>query len=151
MAVARLDSGMYEVFLILHFLGLALGVGTSFAFLTLGLSTKSLTPEQRTEFMLKASVLSKNGSIGLALLIISGIGFLVTRGVGEVMRWGGGAFHTKLLLVAVLAGLVGYLQVLLKKARRAGGGPTMATIPKLSRLTLLISVTIVILAVIAFK
>lgn len=142
---------MYEVFLILHFLGLALGVGTSFAFLTLGISTKSMNPTERTDFMLKASVLSKNGSIGLALLIVSGIGFLVTRGVGEVMRWGGGAFHAKLLLVAILAGLVGYSQVLLKKARQAGGGPTMATVPKLGRIMLLVGVTIVVLAVIAFK
>ena len=142
---------MYAVFLVLHFLGLALGVGTSFAFMTLGISTKSMTPEERTQFMLKVAVLSKNGSIGLALLIVSGIGFLVIRGVGTVMSWGGGAFHAKLLLVAILAGLVGYLQVLLKKARLAGGGPTMATIPKVSRVALIVSVSIVILAVVAFK
>ena len=110
-----------------------------------------MSPTERTDFMLKASILSKNGSIGLALLIVSGIGFLVTRGVGEVMRWGGGAFHAKLLLVAVLAGLVGYSQVLLKKAREAGGGPTMATVPKVGRIMLLVGVTIVVLAVIAFK
>src|SRR5690606_17558356 len=97
---------MYELFLILHFLGLALGVGTSFAFMTLGLATKDLNAEERTRFMLRASLLSKNGSIGLTLLIVSGIGFLVMRGVGDVMRWGGGAFHAKLLLVAILAGLI---------------------------------------------
>ena len=65
---------MYEVFLILHFLGLALGVGTSFAFFTLGISTKSMTAEQRTEFMLRVTILGKNGSIGLTLLLVSGIG-----------------------------------------------------------------------------
>ena len=142
---------MYEVFLMLHFLGLALGVGTSFAFLTLGLATNDMNPEERTRFMLRASLLSKNGSIGLALLIVSGIAFLVIRGVGNVMRWGGGAFHAKLLLVAILAGLLGYMQVLLKRAKQAGGGPAMAKIPKASRLALLVSVAIVVLAVIAFK
>ncbi len=142
---------MYELFLILHFLGLALGVGTSFAFMTLGLATKDLNAEERTRFMLRASLLSKNGSIGLTLLIVSGIGFLVMRGVGDVMRWGGGAFHAKLLLVAILAGLIGYMQVLLKRAKQAGGGPAMAKIPKASRLALLLSVAIVVLAVIAFK
>jgi len=142
---------MYEVFLILHFLGLALGVGTSFAFFTLGISTKSMTAEQRTEFMLRAAVLSKNGSIGLALLIVSGIGFLVTRGVGAVMQWGGPAFHTKLLLVAILAGCVGYSQVLLKKARLAQGGPSLAKVPKVGRIMLGLGVAIIVLAVIAFK
>ena len=142
---------MYEVLLVLHFLGLALGVGTSFAFFTLGVSTQSMSAEERTQFMLRASALSKNGSIGLALLIISGIGFLVTRGFGPVMQMGGGAFHTKLLLVLVLSGLVGYSQVLLKKAKQANGGPTMAKIPGVSRLILATGVVIVILAVIAFK
>src|SRR5688572_6593133 len=142
---------MYEVFLILHFLGLALGVGTSFAFLTLGISTKSMTAEQRTEFMLRVAVLSKNGSIGLALLLVSGIGFLVIRGVGAVMQWGGGAFHTKLLLVAILAGFLGYSLVLLKKARLAQGGPALAKVPQVGRIMLLLGVTIVVLAVIAFK
>jgi uncharacterized membrane protein len=142
---------MYEVLLILHFLGLALGVGTSFALFTLGLATKELNPDERAKFMLRASALSKNGSIGLALLIASGIGFLSVRGVGAVMQWGGGAFHTKLLLVAVLIGLVGYMQVQLKKAKRAGGGPALAKLPALSRAGLAVGVAIVILAVVAFK
>lgn len=142
---------MYEVFLVLHFLGLALGVGASFAFFTLGISTQSMNAEERTKFMLRASVLSKNGSIGLVLLILSGIGFLVARGVGPVMQMGGGAFHTKLLLVVVLAGLIGYSQVLLKKAKQANGGPAMAKLPAISRLVLATGVTIVILAVVAFK
>ena len=142
---------MYEVLLILHFVGLALGVGGSFAIFTLGFATKDLTGEERARFMLRTSVLSKNSSIGLALLIVSGVGFLIVRGVGEVMRWGGGAFHTKLLLVAILAGLVGYTQVQLKKARQAGGGPGLAKLRIVSRWGLGISVAIVILAVIAFK
>ncbi len=141
---------MYQVLLILHFLGLALGVGASFAFFSLGLATRDMSAEERTKFMLRASVLSKNGSIGLALLILSGLGFLVVRGVGNVMRWGGGAFHAKLLMVAILAGLVGYSQVLLKKAKQAQGGPTMAKLPTVSRFILALGVTIVLLAVIAF-
>ena len=142
---------MYEVFLVLHFVGLALGVGASFATFTLGLAAKGMPAEERAPFLLKASALSKNGSIGLALLIVSGIGFLVTRGVGAVMQWGGGAFHTKLLLVLVLAGLVGYSQVLLKRAKKAGGGPAMAKMPTLGRFILAVGLTIVVLAVVAFK
>jgi len=142
---------MYEVLLVLHFLGLALGVGTSFALLTLGLSAGDMSPEERGKFMLRASALSKNGSIGLTLLILSGLGFLAVRGFGEVMRWGGPAFHTKLLLVVILAGLVGYSQVLIKKAKQAGGGPHLAKLAKVGRIALAVSVLIVVLAVVAFQ
>jgi uncharacterized membrane protein len=142
---------MYETLLILHFLGLALGLGTSFAMITLGIAASKLPPEERGAFMLRASLLSKNGSIGLALLILSGLGILFYRGVGNVMQWGGGAFHAKLTLVVVLAGLVGYMQVLLKKARQGGGPAVMAKLPAVGRIALLTSVAIVILAVIAFE
>lgn len=142
---------MYETLLILHFLGLALGLGTSFAMLTLGIAASKLSPEERGPFMLRASLLSKNGSIGLALLILSGLGMVFYRGVGNVMQWGGGAFHAKLALVLVLSGLVGYMQVLLKKAREGGGAPVMAKLPGVGRIALLTSVAIVILAVVAFK
>ena len=142
---------MYETLLILHFLGLALGVGTGFAMITLGIAAAKLSPEERGQFMLRVSLLSKNGSIGLALLIVSGLGILFYRGFGNVMQWGGGAFHAKLALVLVLAGLVGYTQVLLKKAREGGGPAVMAKLPLLGRIALVTSVAIVILAVIAFK
>jgi uncharacterized membrane protein len=142
---------MYEVFLILHFLGLALGVGASFAMFTLSLAAEDLPERERSQFMLRAGAISKNGSIGLTLLILSGIGFLVTRGFGEVMRWGGGAFHTKLLLVVILAGLLGYSQVLAKKARQAGGGPPLARLRVVGRVMLSVSVAIIVLAVVAFK
>lgn len=142
---------MYETLLILHFLGLALGLGASFAMLTLGIAAAKLTPEERGQFMMRASLLSKNGSIGLLLLILSGLGILFYRGVGNVMQWGGGAFHAKLTLVLVLSGLVGYMQVQLKRAREGGGPAAMAKLPMLGRIALLMSVAIVILAVVAFK
>lgn len=142
---------MYETLLILHFLGLALGVGTSFAMLTLGIAAGKLTPEERGAFMMRASLLSKNGSIGFTLLFLSGLGMAFYRGFGNVMQWGGGAFHAKLALVVVLAGLIGYMQMLQKKAREGGGAAVMAKLPGIGRIALLTSVAIVILAVIAFK
>jgi uncharacterized membrane protein len=142
---------MYETLLILHFIGLALGVGASFAMLTLGIAGASLEPAERGKFMLRVSLLSKNGSIGLALLILSGLGILFYRGVGNVMQWGGGAFHAKLTLVLVLCGLVGYMQVTLKKARQTGAPELMARLRTLGRVGLVLSVSIVICAVIAFK
>jgi uncharacterized membrane protein len=140
---------MYDLLLIFHFLGLALGVGTSFAMLTLGLATRGLSGEERAKFFGRATLLSKNGSIGFTLLILSGIGMLFAKGVSTVFAWGGGAFHTKLALVVVLAGCLGYSQVLVKRMRQ-GNQAALATLPKLGRVMLLLGVGIVITAVLAF-
>lgn len=140
---------MYDVLLIIHFLGLALGVGTSFAMLSLGIATRNLPVEERAKFFGRASILSKNGSIGFTLLILSGIGFLLTRGVSTVFAWGGGAFHAKLLFVVILAGLLGYSQVLGKRARQ-GDLAAFAKLPGVGRVMLLLSIGIVVAAVVAF-
>lgn len=141
---------MLDLWLILHFLGVALGVGTGFAMLTLGLSTKDMPPADRGAFMRRASVIGLNGSIGLALLIGSGVGLLLTRGVDVVMAWGGMWFHIKLTLVVVLIGVFGYMQVLVRQARSADGVAAAARIPLISRIMLLVAVSIVISAVLAF-
>jgi len=141
---------MYYVLLFFHFLGLALGVGTGFAQFTLGLSTRSLAPAERTAFMLRAAVLARNGSIGLLLLILTGVGMMLVRGVTETFQWGGGAFHAKLALVVFFSGLYGYLQSLIARAKREGGGPAMAKIPRLSPVLLVSSLAIMACAIVAF-
>jgi uncharacterized membrane protein len=142
---------LYTLLKFFHFIGLALGVGTSFAMLTLGASTRELSPEERAKFMLRAGALSKNGSIGLALLILTGLAMFILRGPREVLAFGGGALHLKLTLVVILCGFFGYLQVVNKKVRLAGGGPLMAKLPKLGLIMLLLSVGVVASAVAAFK
>jgi hypothetical protein len=144
-------AGMYETLLVLHFVGLALGVGTGFANLTLGIATRELAPPERAQFFLRAFALGKNGSIGLALLLVTGIGMMLMRGVSATMAWGGPAFHWKLALIVLLIGAFGYLQVLIKRAKQQGGGPVMAQIPKAGQTVLAISLAIVVAAVIAFK
>lgn len=134
-----------------HFIGLALGVGTSFAMLRLGASTRELPPEERSKFMQRAGVLSKNGSMGLGLLLLTGLSMFILRGPREMLAFGGGALHLKLTLVVILCGVFGYVQVLTKKIREAGGGPLMAKLPKVSMVMLLLSVGVVAAAVAAFK
>jgi uncharacterized membrane protein len=141
---------MYDFLLIVHFIGLALAVGTGFANMNLGISTSDMEPAERTKFFLRAFSLSKNGSIGLLLLIVSGIGLVLLPGIKETFLRGGGAFHAKLALVLVIIGLLGRMQVLMKRAREAQGGPVMAEIPKLGRLMLATGVAIVVCAVLAF-
>ncbi|HTM44047.1 MAG TPA: hypothetical protein VL137_03775 [Polyangiaceae bacterium] len=141
---------MFQILFVLHFIGLALGVGTGFAMLTLGKSTADMPMEARTQFMLRAMVLSKNGSIGLLLLVVSGLGMMAVKGFGAVLAWGGPLFHAKLTLVVVMMGLLGYMQVLGKKVKAAGGGPLMAKLPKVGGAMLLLGITVVTLAVFAF-
>ena len=151
MSLVVVSRAVYLSLLFLHFLGIALGVGTGFAQFTLGLAARDLSPEERVKFSLRAAALSKNGSIGLLLLLASGIGMTAMRGVGATFAWGGGAFHLKLTLTVIFIGVFGYLQVLLKRAKREGGGPAMAKLPKIARVMLVLSVAIVLSAVVAFK
>jgi uncharacterized membrane protein len=141
---------MLDFLLILHFIGLALGVGTGFAMLTLGLATADMPPADRGAFMRRASVITRNGAIGLTLLILSGVGLVLARGVSMVMAWGGPMFHIKLTLVAIMIGVFGYLQVLLRQSRSADGAAAAARIPLLSRVMLVLGVSVVVFAVLAF-
>jgi len=141
---------VYALLKILHFIGLALGIGTGFATLALGLAARDLQPAERVKFLLRASAVGKNGGLGMGLLLATGIGMTIMGNTVDTFARGGGAFHAKLALVAILAGLLGYVQVLAKRARQAQGGPAMDTIPKVSAAMLVTGVGIVILAVLAF-
>ena len=141
----------YLVLLMLHFVGLALGVGASFAMFTLRRASAELEPPERIKFMLRALSVSKNGSYGLLLLLLSGLGMFFMRGPGAIMAAGGPAFHAKLTFVVILCGLVGYSQALGKRLRVAGGGPAASTLPKVSTAILLVGIAIIVCAVIAFQ
>lgn len=141
----------YLVLLMLHFLGLAVGVGASFALFTLRRASATLPDAERTGFMLRALSVAKNGSYGLLLLVVSGLAMFFMRGPATVMAIGGPAFHAKLTLVVILCGLVGYSQALGKRARKAGGGPALGTLPAVSNAILAVGVATVVAAVIAFK
>ena len=141
----------YLVLLILHFVGLALGVGASFASFTLRRASSGLESAERTKFLLRAASVSKNGSYGLLLLLVSGLGMFFMRGPGAVMAAGGPAFHAKLTLVVLLVGAVGYSQVLGKLAREAGGGPALTKLPAVANAILALGVAIIVAAVIAFQ
>lgn len=140
---------MRDLLLILHFIGLALAVGTGFAMMTLGMSTKDMTPADRGAFMRRASLVGVNGSIGLLLLIISGVGFLMTSGVDLVMAAGGGMFHVKLTLVVILIAVFGYMQVLVRKFK-SGDAAAAAKLPVVSKVMLMLGLAIVVTAVLAF-
>ncbi|HEY3666968.1 MAG TPA: hypothetical protein VGL19_13235, partial [Polyangiaceae bacterium] len=127
------------------------GVGASFAALTLRRATADLEPTERGKFMLRALALSKNGSYGLLVLLLSGLAMFLMRGPRAVMAAGGPAFHAKLTLVVILCGLVGYSQALGKRAREASGGPQLAKLHSVRLAILAVSLAIIVAAVIAFQ
>jgi uncharacterized membrane protein len=141
---------MLDFWLIVHFVGLAFGVGASLAMFRLRLAARDMAPADRAEFMRRASVLSKNGGVGLLLLILSGAGLVIGRGVDVVMAWGGPMFHIKLTLVVILMGLFGYMQVLMRKSRGPDGAAATARIPVVSSIVLWLGLSIIVFAVLAF-
>lgn len=141
---------MQDTLLVIHFLGLALGVGTSFAMARLAAATASLPPAERGQVMKYGLQLSKNGSIGLGLLILSGLGMLFTRGVSSVFASGGVAFHIKLTLVLILSGFLGYSQTLIKRVREKQDMAAAATLAKIGPVMLVTGIGIVVCAVLAF-
>jgi hypothetical protein len=142
---------MYQALLALHFIGLALGVGAGFAQLNLGLTTRELPSGERTALALRTIGLSKNGSYGLLLSILTGVGLMLHRGVSATFQWGGGAFHGKLALVVIMIGVLGYSQVVGAKARRSGSVSLISKARILSRVQLTIGLLVVIAATVAFK
>lgn len=142
---------MYTTLLFFHFIGLALGVGTGFANLALGTTMKDVPPEERTKVALRNLVLSRNGSIGLLLLLLSGIGMMLSRGVAATFAWGGPALHAKLTLVVLMIGTLGYMQMLIARVKRENGGPAMAKLPVIGRVMFFLGLATVLAAVIAFQ
>ena len=141
---------MRDIYLISHFIGLALGVGSNFFLLAMRLSTKSLSIEEQNKLMEKVRPATKLGSIGLLLIIISGLALLLPQWSNGLILKKDGLFHTKLTLVFILVLLFGFLQILQKRVLSSG---TIKTHNKLRSITLmmaLLNTAIIIIAVYIF-
>jgi uncharacterized membrane protein len=145
---------MKDLLLVVHFVGLALGLGTGFAMMRLGASARELDPAERGKFMGRVLVLSKNASWGLVLLVVSGVTLFFTGGGMTLLRTAGWPFHTKLTLVVVLIVLFGMMQMTIAKLRKAAPGPEAqaiaAKLPKIGAATTSTSLLIVTMAVLSF-
>ena len=139
---------MRVAMLVVHFLGLAMGLGTSFAFMFLGIAGSKMEKEEGQKFALNTFALGTMGHIGLAMLIISGL-YLMTP------FWGGLASQplltAKLILVVVLTITVSLLSIYNKRARKGDTESNLKKIESLGKVSLLSGITIVILAVLIFR
>jgi hypothetical protein len=138
---------MREIALFLHFTGLAMGVGTSFAMMALGRAASKMAIEERVKFGLTISVVRRVGQIGLALLILSGL-YLMTPFWKNLAHMP--YLITKLSLVVVLIILISIIDINIAKAKKGNPGPNLMKNGKIGPFALLTAITIIIMAVLAF-
>ena len=134
---------MRELMLILHFIGLTMGLGTSFAHAFLGKIASKMDAEEATKFRLHSLVLSNMGHIGIGLLVVSGL-YLITP------YWKILPTSPLLMLKLALVLLLIVLIILLNSfAKKAYNDPVtqFKKMEKLGKITLFIGLVIVILAV----
>lgn len=133
--------------LILHFVGLTMGLGTGFAHAFLGMVASKMSVDEATKFRMHSLVLSKMGHIGLGLLIVSGL-YLITPYWGMLPH--SPMLMLKLGLVCVLVALISMIGVYTKKARQGDSELYLKKMEQLGKMTLPIGLVIVILAVYIF-
>ncbi|MHB1278568.1 MAG: hypothetical protein ACYC1Q_09220 [Bacteroidia bacterium] len=139
---------MREFILIIHFIGLAMGLGTSFGFMFLGIAASKMENTDRMKFQLNAMALSRMGHIGLTLLVISGI-FLMTPYWSVLPS--SPVLIAKLMLVLVLGALIGIITSIGKKAAQGDMEVQLKKMQPFGQIALLTSLTIVVLAVYFFR
>jgi len=133
--------------LILHFIGLVMGLGTSFAHAFLSIVTSKMTEDESTTFRLQSLVLSKMGNIGIVLLVVSGL-YLITPYWKTLPS--NPLLILKLALVAILIILIALINWRAKKARIGDPIFHLERMEKMGKLTLLIGLAIVVIAVSIF-
>lgn len=137
---------MRDIMLIIHFIGLAMGLGTSFAHMFLGMAAAKMSPEEAGKFRLHTMVLARMGHIGLGLLIVSGI-YLILPFWNTLPE--NPLLITKLLLVVLLIILITLISIKTKKGK-AGDLSQFQQIAPLGKMTLITALLIVIVAVMVF-
>lgn len=132
--------------LIIHFTGLAMGLGTSFANMFLGMASDKMEPEEAKKFRLNAMALSRMGHIGITLLILSGFYLMMPYwSVLPEMP----LLILKLILVTLLVVLIVIITRIGNKVKK-GDFSQAAMMPKLGKFTLITAMLIVIVAVLIF-
>ena len=138
---------MRDLMLILHFIGLTMGLGTGFAHAFLGMASAKMAAEEATRFRLNSLVLSRMGHIGITLLLVSGF-YMITpywKVLGSMPL-----LITKLVLVLLLIILISLIGITSKKAKNGDTEVQFKKMETYGKLTLLIGLAIVVIAVKVF-
>ncbi|HET6348733.1 MAG TPA: hypothetical protein VFH88_06575 [Candidatus Krumholzibacteria bacterium] len=141
-----------KILLMLHFLGLAMGLSAFFANMTmLGLLKKAAPPEKPVLGRFPP-LMARIGRIGLGILIVTGVTMVFTRWAGfAAMPW---TFDVKMAAVVLLAIVIGYMQVLeirMRKADPPAMGALLARMENLGKMAGTLAVLAIIFAVLTFN
>ncbi len=139
---------MREPLLILHFIGLALGLGTNLALGFLGRIAGKMEKSEADAFMMKYLRLSIMGQSGMILLLVTGLALAAPMGANIHHNH---FFMAKIVVYVILLILISIMMRYLKKAKKENGGPALAAIKKVNRIMSFFIITILVLAVLAFK
>jgi uncharacterized membrane protein len=139
---------MREAMLIIHFLGLAMGLGTSFGYMFLGIAGSRLKKEEEKKFTINTFSLSNMGHIGIVLLILSG-GYLMTPYWASLMDRP--LLIAKLALVILLVILILMLNSAASKAKSGDFEKQMKKTETLGKISMFTTISIVVLAVLNFR
>ncbi len=138
---------MRDIMLIVHFIGVAMFVGTGFAFMFLEIGNSKLEKSESVKFTLRTFALSRMGHIGLFLLLISGF-YLITpfwQSLGSNLL-----LIVKLVLVLILSLVIGIMASLSKKALKGDTEKYLKKLEGYSKISFILSLAIVVLAVLVF-
>ncbi len=133
--------------LIIHFVGLVMGLGTSFAHAFLGIATSKMSKDEATKFRMHSLVLSRMGHIGISLLIISGL-YLMTPYWSILPT--SPLLILKLTLVALLVTLITLIGFSTKRAKKGDAETELRKMEQYGKMTLLVGLIIVVVAVFIF-
>lgn len=138
---------MRDTMLIIHFIGLVMGLGTSFAHLFFSKALLKLSPAEKIKFKRQTKGLSLMGGIGTLLLLISGI-YLIIPFWPAIQYMP--LLITKLILFVLLIVLILLINLRAKSNLKEGIEESSKWINVMGKMALMIGVIIVILAVMIF-
>lgn len=133
--------------LIVHFIGLSMGLGTTFAHAFLGIAASKMNAEEATKFRMQTLVLGKMGNIAIILLILSGLYLLIPYWSTLLSQ---PLLIIKLVLVIVLTTLIIMIHLYAEKALKGDEEAQLKKMEILGKSTLPLAIIIVILAVYIF-
>ena len=137
-----------KILLMLHFIGLAMGLSVAFANTTMAVLISRAAPPEKPILGRFPLAMTRVGMIGLSLLWATGLTMVFTR-------WRGFStlpptFHVKLAAVVLLTITVGYIQHLEKRVRK-GDSAAMARIETFGKVAFAFALIAIIFAVLTFN
>lgn len=140
---------MQQALLVLHFVGLVMGLGMGFAMAAIGAATRDMEPAAQAGLTQRlGGPIGRMSDAGFVLLLVTGVALLWTDGYAEAGALGLW-FYLKMAGVVALAAFLGFKHMAAARARRGEQG-AMQTAQKLGPLGLAIGVLTILFAVLAF-